>query len=297
MVLRALTLRAILVFAAHLLVRVAAYGEPAIVDRDRSILRVGECGAMPARTVEGMAASTRRRAVRHPAPFVPVTIDVAAGWTDQVLAHPRMGEAGARAFVEDAIAHTNAVLRATGILHVTVRLVWTGRFAFDDVPDQTPQRALLWMDADPGVAALRRDAGADLVWMITFWTEPSFAPVPIAEADFVPANGVSVINFLGGVHTAAHEFGHTLGLAHDFAKIEKPPENDPFPYRYAFYSVQGNFKDVMTPRSRCPACDVYNAFSTTVPWMTYRGFLTGGEKSDAARLIPFSAAKVAAYSE
>jgi hypothetical protein len=188
------------------------------------------------------------------------------------------------------------VLRATGILHVTVRLVWTGRFAFDDAPGQTPQRALVWLDTDPGVAALRED-GADLVWMVTFWTEPSFAPVPVTEADFNPSNGVSVINFLGGVHTAAHEFGHTLGLAHDFTPIEKPPANDPFPYRYAYYSVAGNFKDVMTPRSRCPQCDVLNAFSTTVPWMTYRGFPTGGEKSDAARLIPFSAAKVAAYAE
>lgn len=266
------------------------------MDPPHSAGRAGDCGALPAQTVEVMSAAVRRRAIRHPAPFVPVTIDVAAGWTDQVLAHPSMGEAGARKFAEDAIAHTNEVLRATGILHVTVRLVWTGFFAFDDLPGQTPQRALLWMDADPGVAALRSDAGADLVWMITFWTEPSFAPVPVTEADFVPKNGVSVINFLGGVHTAAHEFGHTLGLAHDFAKIEKPPANDPFPYRYAFYSVEGNFKDVMTPRDRCPRCDVYNAFSTTVPWITYRGFRTGGEKSDAARLIPFSAAKVAAYS-
>jgi hypothetical protein len=189
------------------------------------------------------------------------------------------------------------VLRRSGIYHVTVRLVWTGFFPFDDIPGQTPQRALPWMDSDPGIAALRKDVGADLVWMLVFWTEPSFAPMPVTEADFVPANGVSVINFLGGVHTATHEFGHTLGLAHDFTPIEKPPANDPFPYRYAFHSVEGNFKDIMTPRSRCPNCDMYEAFSTTVPSITYRGFRTGNEKSDAARLIPFAAAKVAGYAE
>jgi hypothetical protein len=278
-----------------LLVLLAALAGP--VDKSPTLL-IGQCGAAPVQRVSVMAAAQgRRRAVHHPAPFTPVTIDVAIGWTDQVLAHPSMGEAGARAFAEESIAYTNSVLRATGILHVTLRLVWSGRLGFDDVPGQTPQRALVWLNTDPEVAALRSDMGADLVWLVPFWTEPSYAPIPITEADFVPANGVSVINFLGGVQHAAHEFGHTLGLAHEFVPTDRPIENDPFPYRYAFYSTEGNFRDVMTTGGRCARCEVLHAFSTTVPWMTYRGFRTGGEKSDAARLIPFAAAKIAAYAE
>jgi hypothetical protein len=98
----------------------------------------GALGRSPVRLVEQdcvtvaprKAATTaeprfRRRTVRHPS-LAPVDGDIAIGWTSAVAADPRIGEAGARKFVEDAIAHTNEALRGTGIYHVTLHLVWTG---------------------------------------------------------------------------------------------------------------------------------------------------------------------------
>ena len=266
---------------------------------DRPVVRIDlpeDCVTVAPRKAANAESRGRRRAMLH-SPLAPVTVDIAVGWTSAVAADPRIGEAGARQFAQDAIDHTNEALRGTGIHHVSLRLVWTGPMAFVDSPEKRPQDAMDWMLADPGVVSMRAETRADQVWILTFWTEPSAAPVPITAEDFVPENGVAVVNWIGGVHSAAHEFGHTLGLFHDFAKIEDPPENDPFPYRYAHYSVEGKFKDLMVPRYRCPSCETVEVYSNASPWMTYRGFPMGGPKSDAAVLIPWAAAWVAGYSD
>lgn len=265
---------------------------------ERSIVRLdrADCVTLAPRRPAVTEVEGRRRAVRHPA-LMPVTVDIAIGWTAGVTSNPEIGEGGARKFAQDAIDHTNAALRTTGIYHVTLRLVWTGPLDFVDAPGVTPDQAMEWMRGDPAVLAMREQTRADEVWLIVFWTTASAAPVPIAASDYIPDNGVAVVNYIGGVHSAAHEFGHTLGLFHDFTPIERPPANDPFPYRYAFYSVAGKFKDIMVPRYRCPTCDVYPAYSNASPWMTFRGFPTGGPKSDASVLIPWAAARVAGYSD
>ena len=266
------------------------------VERSVVRLRTPDCVTVAPRRPAATQSHARRRVIRHPAP-VPIDIDIAVGWTSALTSDPRLGEEGARQFAQDAIDHTNAALRATGIYHVNVRLVWTGPMAFADEPGKTPEEAMDWMRSDPATIAMRAETGADELWMITFWSSASAAPVPITEEDYVPDNGVAVVNWIGGVHSAAHEFGHTLGLFHEYAKLENPPENDPFPYRYALLSTEGNFKDLMATRYRCPKCEVLEVYSNALPWMTYRGFPLGGPKSDAARLIPWAAARVARYSE
>jgi hypothetical protein len=266
---------------------------------DRSIVRIAppDCVTVaPQKAAAATESHARRRTVRHPS-LQPVDVDIAVGWTSAVASDPRIGEAGARKFAEDAIAHTNEALRGTGIYHVTLRLVWSGPMAFVDSPEKTPAHAMEWLRTDLDVTLMRAETRADQVWLITFWTEPSAAPVPITAADYIPENGVAVVNWIGGVHSAAHEFGHTLGLFHDFAPIEDPPENDPFPYRYAHYSVEGKFKDLMVPRYRCPSCEYVEVYSNALPWVTYRGFPMGGPQSNAAALIPFAAAQVAGYSD
>lgn len=260
---------------------------------ERPLVRTEECVTVAAQRAP-VTIGGKRRAAHHPAPM-PVDIDVAIGWS--AAAQTRAGgEAGIRKFAQDAIDHTNAALRATGVYSVTVRLVWNGPMSYVDAPNNTPMKAFEWLRGDAGVAQIRETANADQVWLVTFWTEPSAAPVPITVDDYHPGNGISVVNIIGGVHSAAHEFGHTLGLFHDFAPVEQPPAVDPFPYRYAHYSVAGKFKDIMTPRYKCPECEVWNAFSNASPAMTVRGFPAGGVKSDAARLIPFAAERVAGYS-
>lgn len=267
---------------------------------DRSVVRIAAPDCVTVAPRKDSAAATessgRRRAMRHPAP-VPVDIDIAVGWSSSVSSDPRMGEAGARQFAQAAIDHTNEALRGTGIYHVTVHLVWTGPMAYVDAPGKRPKDALDWLVAEPAVAEIRAQTKADQVWILVFWTQASAAPVPITADEFIPANGIAVVNWLGGVHSAAHEFGHTLGLFHDYAEIEDPPENDPFPYRYAYYSIPGNFKDIMTPRYRCPSCEVLEVYSNALPWVTYRGFPMGGPQSNAAALIPYAAAQVAGYSD
>lgn len=264
---------------------------------ERPLLRVAppasDCAAIEAQPAASVAGA-RRRIVHHPAPM-PVDIDIAIGWTAAAEKHPTMGAEGIRRFAQNAIDHTNAALRTTGIYTVRLRLVWSGPLDYVDAPNGTPMKAFQWLRGDPGVARLREETGADQVWLVTFWTEPSAAPVPIGPDDYHAGNGIAVVNLMGGVHSAAHEFGHTLGLFHDYAAIEQPPAVDPFPYRYAFYSTAGKFKDIMTPRYRCPECDVYNAFSNASPALTWRGFPTGGRKSDAARLIVYAAERVAQY--
>lgn len=255
-----------------------------------------DCVTLAPRKAAAAESPFRRRAVRHPS-LEPIEIDVAVGWTAAVATNPAIGEAGALQLAQDAIAHTNKALRDTGIPHVTLRLVWTGRLGWTDEPGGTPQKATDWIRTDPGVQAMREATAADQVWLLVFWTTASAAPVPITSADFVPDNGIAVIHYSGGVHSAAHEFGHTLGLYHDFAQIEDPPENDPFPYRYAWYSTAGKFKDLMTPRYRCPSCDYVEVYSNASPSATFRGFPLGGPKSDAAVLIPWAAARVARYAD
>ena len=264
----------------------------------RPVVRIDlpDCVTVAPRKPAVTESHVRRRAVRHPS-LMPVDVDVAIGWTSAVESDPRIGEAGARQFAQDAIDHTNEALRGTGIYHVTLHLVWSGPMAFEDAPGRTPQQAMDWMLSDPAVTAMRAQARADEVWMITFWSSASAAPVPIAADDFIPENGVAVVNWIGGVHSAAHEFGHTLGLFHEFEKLEGPPEIDPFPYRYAHLSTAGNFKDLMATRYRCPNCEVVEVYSNASPWMTWRGFPMGGPKSDAAVLIPWAGGGGGGYSE
>ena len=267
-----------------------------VLPGDRPILRMPpaeECLAVAAQPA-AVTPAGRRRAVHHPVPM-PVDIDIAVGWTSAAEKHPTMGPEGIRRFAQATVDHTNAALRTTGVYSVRLRLVWSGPFNYSDVPNATPMKAFEWLRGEPAIAKLREETGADQVWMITFWTEPSAAPVPITPDDYHPGNGIAVMNLVGGLHSATHEFGHTLGLYHDYAAIEQPPKNDPFPYRYAFYSTAGKFKDIMTPRYKCPECETYNAFSNASPALTWRGFPTGSARSDAARLIPYAAERVAQY--
>lgn len=178
---------------------------------ERSIVRLDlpECVTLAPRKAAVTETHARRRAVRHPAPM-PIDIDIAIGWTSAVASDPGIGDAGARQFAQDAIDHTNEALRGTGIYHVTLHLVWTGPMAYQDLPGKSVERAMEWLLSDPAVVAMRAETKADEVWMLTFWSSASAAPVPITEEDFVPENGVAVVNWIGGVHSAAHEFGHTL---------------------------------------------------------------------------------------
>jgi hypothetical protein len=117
------------------------------------VLPEEECAVVSARS--GEATAHRRRAVRHPGPFEPVTIDVAIGWTNAVTRPSSIGEPAARSLAESSIAHANEVLRTTGITHVTLRLVWTGLLGWDDVPDSRHTDALTWLQTDASIAALR----------------------------------------------------------------------------------------------------------------------------------------------
>lgn len=152
---------------------------------------------------------------------------------------------------------------------------------------------LSWVRNDPEVAAWRNEVGADMVGMISEFSNacgqgylmtspgPGFAP----SAYQVTARDCAVGNL-----SYAHEHGHNMGLHHDPAN----GSGAAYPYAYGHF-VDGNYRTVLSYSTECTAgCTRRPYFSN--PNVVFQGAATGiADQRDNARAGNQTAAIVAAF--
>ena len=173
------------------------------------------------------------------------------------------------------ISETNSAYAASGV-HQRVRLVHTERVAYAEVGNfgtnlNRLRSGTLGLET---VAPLRDAYTADLVSMFVRPTEPATACgiaalMTSVSTAFAP-NGYSVVDAPCGSGVLAHEFGHNMGLRHDWYMDAGVT---PFTYAHGYVNLEGRFRTIMAYPDACTsrgiACPRQLAFSN--PEMTLLG--------------------------
>lgn len=201
------------------------------------------------------------------------------------------GQPQAIAFAQNAVDSSNQAF-ANSLMKARFRLAGV-RFT-SRADSGSSSTDLSWLRDDPEVAAWRNEAGADMVGMISEFTNacgqgylmgnppgPGFAP----NAFQVTARTCAIGNL-----SYAHEHGHNMGFQHN-------PENGSgpaFPYAFGHW-VNGNFRTVMSYSNPCTSgCTRRPYFSN--PNVSFNGAPTGiADQRDNARAGNHTAPIVAAF--
>ncbi len=186
-----------------------------------------------------------------------------------------------RAAVDDA----NTAMANSGI-NARIELVRTAEVNHAESRD--PIEDLIFLYDDPAMVALRRQANAPLISIVTLVSPGICGVGNLMDRDEfegrIPPVGVSLVRrSCLDDQTLMHELGHNLGAHHD--PVNGPPPNEALvPYSYGHFSPDGNFVTVMSYTSECPGCVRVDHISN--PNVSFAGFPTGipGER-DNARLL------------
>ncbi len=203
------------------------------------------------------------------------------------------GQAQAYVFAQSAVDSANLTFENSQMLArfrlVSVRLT-TRADSGDSLID------LQWLLDDVQVAGWRNEAGADMVSMISEFSNACGQGYVMGDppgAGMAPfAFQVSARSCAVGNLSYAHEHGHNMGFQHN-------PENGSgpaFPYAYGHY-IDGSYRTVMSYANPCAAgCTRRPYFSN--PNVSYLGAPTGiADQRDNARAGNQTASIVAAFRE
>jgi len=158
----------------------------------------------------------------------------------------------------------------------------------DHVASGDPVDDLIFLYYDPAMVALRRQANAPLISIITLFSPGVCGIANVMDRDEYEGRirpvGVSLVRrSCLDDQTLMHELGHNLGAHHD--PVNGPPPNEALvPYSYGHFSLDGNFVTVMSYTSECPGCVRVDHFSN--PNVSFAGIPTGiPNERDNARLL------------
>jgi hypothetical protein len=187
------------------------------------------------------------------------------------------GRGGIVNWINVGISETNSAYAASGVQQ-RVRLVHTDRVAYTEVGNFGTNLNSLRAGAQglETVAALRNAYTADLVSLFVRPTSGATACgiaylMSTVSTAFAPS-GYSVVDSpcASPNGTLAHEFGHNMGLRHDWYMDAGVT---PFTYAHGYVSIEGRFRTIMSYPDACTArgvsCARLLAFSN--PDLTHLG--------------------------
>lgn len=174
------------------------------------------------------------------------------------------------------------------------RLVHTALANRNDSGDM--QADLLWLQSDPGVAALRDEWGADMVGMLV--NSGGFCGIGFVMRNPGPGFAGSAFQVTArtcavGNLSYAHEHGHNMGCEHDPAN-GAPPGSASYLWSFGHY-VDGSYRTIMSYSGPCTmGCTRVAHWSN--PGVNHNGVPTGiADQRDNHRTIDLTAPVVAAF--
>ena len=235
-------------------------------------------GAVSADTTPG--ASTLR----------PVVIDVMIAYTARAAMHY---DDIRRDLVELTIEETNESFRASGLGHISVRLVGVHATDYSETGGQHFDHVWRMVDRGDGhleeIPGLRNAMKADVVLLIV--DDPSGCGLATrVAASEEEAYAVVHHACAASSYSVAHEIGHLLGARHDRSLDQN---TTPFPYGHGYISPDLKWRTMMSYKAGCNGCARLPIWSS--PNVDVKGNPAGNELTDNARVIREQAERVAAF--
>jgi len=196
--------------------------------------------------------------------------------------------------IRNAVDSANTAL-ANGSINARLELITIREVNHTESAD--PVEDLIFLYDDPAMAALRRQAQAPLIDIITINSNVCGIANVMDRDEFegraVPL-GVSLVRrSCLNDQTLMHELGHNLGAHHD--PVNAPPPNQAlFPFAFGHFVI-GSFRTIMSYSSECPgadSCPRIDDFSN--PNRTFDGHPVGiANQRDNARLLELTHSRYA----